>query len=71
LFPGVLLASGYFFADLPGLSAALLAGAPVFGLIPTGRLSGLPRAALRIILVALPVAAAIIFAFRASPPLYY
>jgi hypothetical protein len=66
-----LLVSGYFFADLPGPSAVLLAGAPVFALVPTGRLPGLPSAALRIILVSLPVAAAVIFAFRASPPLYY
>jgi hypothetical protein len=68
---GVLLASGYFFSDLPGASAVLLAIAPVLALIPTGRLSGLPGAGLRIILVSLPVAAAVIFAFRASPPLYY
>ena len=66
-----LLASGYFFADLPGLCAVLLAGAPVLALIPTGRLSGWPGGALRVILVSLPVAAAVIFAFRASPPLYY
>jgi hypothetical protein len=71
LFVGVLLVSGYFFAELPGPSAALLGGALVLGLIPTGPLSGLPSAALRIILVSLPVAAAVIFAFRASPPLYY
>ena len=68
---GVLLVSGYFFADLPGPSAVLLAGAPVLALIPTGRVSGWLSAALRIILVSLSVAAAVIFAFRASPPLYY
>jgi len=71
VFPGVLLVSGYFFAELPGPSAVLLAGAPVLALMPTGDLTGLPSAALRIILVSLPVAAAVIFAFRASPPLYY
>jgi hypothetical protein len=71
VFLGVLLVSGYFFADLPGLSAVLLAGAPVLALIPTGRLSGLASAAFRIILVSLSVAAAVICAFRASPPLYY
>jgi hypothetical protein len=71
VFIGVLLASGYFFAELPGPSAVLLAGAPVLALVPTGRLSGLPSAVVRIILVSLPVAAAIIFAFRVSPPLYY
>jgi hypothetical protein len=71
VFLGVLLLSGYFFADLPGLSAVLLAGAPVLALMPTGGLTGLPSAALRIILVSLPVAAALVFAFRASPPLYY
>jgi hypothetical protein len=71
VFLGVLLMSGYSFAELPGPSVLLLAGAPVFALIPTGRLSDLPGAALRIILVSLPVAAAVIFAFRASPPLYY
>ena len=68
---GVLLVSGYFFADLPGLSALLLAAAPVLALIPTGRLSGLSAAAFRIGLVSLPVATAVILAFRASPPLYY
>jgi len=71
LLSGALLVSGYFFANLPGPSAVLLATAPALALIPTGRLSGLPGAALRIILVSLPVAAAVIFAFRASPPLYY
>lgn len=68
---GVLLVSGYFFADLPGLSAVLLAGAPALALMPTGRLSALSGAGLRIGLVSLPVAAAVILAFRASPPLYY
>ncbi len=71
LLSGALLVSGYFFANLPGPSAVLLAAAPALALIPTARLSGLPGAALRIILVSLPVAAAVIFAFRASPPLYY
>ena len=71
VFLGVLLVSGFFFADLPVTSAVLLAGAPVLALIPTGGLSGLRSAALRIILVSLPVAAAVILAFRASPPLYY
>ena len=68
---GVLLVSGYFFAELPGPSAVLLASAPVLALAPTGRLPGLASAALRIILASLPVAAAVIFAFRVSPPLYY
>jgi hypothetical protein len=68
---GALLASGYYFAELPAPSAGLLAVAPVFALIPAGRLSGLPRAALRIILVSFSVAAGVIVAFRASPPLYY
>jgi hypothetical protein len=68
---GVLLVSGYFFADLPAPSAVLLAGASVLALTPTGRLSGLRGAALRIGLVSLPVATAVILAFRASPPLYY
>jgi hypothetical protein len=68
---GLLLVSGYFFAELPGSSAILLAGAPVLALIPTGRLSAWPSAALRIGLVSLPVAAAVVLAFRASPPLYY
>ena len=71
IFAGTLLASGYFFADLPGASAVLLAAAPVLALIPMGRLSVLQSSALRIILVSLPVAVAVIFAFRASPPLYY
>ena len=68
---GLLLISGYFFAELPAATAGLLAAAPVLALIPTGRLSGLPRAALRIILVSLPVIAGVILAFRASPPLDY
>lgn len=68
---GALIVSGYFFADLPGPSALLLASGSVLALMPTGRLSGLSGAALRIGLVSLPVALALILAFRASPPLYY
>ena len=68
---GTLLASGYFFAELPASSAVLLAAAPVLAFIPTGRLSAPPRTALRIILVSLPVLAGVILAFRASPPLDY
>lgn len=68
---GLLLVSGYFFAELPGPSAILLAGAPILALIPTGRLSAWPSAALRIVLVSLPVVAGVILALRASPPLDY
>jgi len=63
-----LLVSGYFFADLPVLSASLIMAAPLFGLIPI-RMSPLPSAGIRIILAALPVAFALFVAFRASPPL--
>jgi hypothetical protein len=71
LFLGLLLVSGYFFAELPATSALLLAAAPVLGLIPTGRLSRLSAAAIRVILVSLPVVAGVIVALLASPPLDY
>ena len=71
MFLGLLLVSGYFFAELPATSALLLAAAPVLGLIPTGRLSRLSAAAAIVILVSLPVAAGVIVALRASPPLDY
>lgn len=69
MFVGALLACGYFFAGLPGPAAALLAAAPVVALIPTGHLPALASAGLRVLLVSLPVAAAVILAFRASPPM--
>lgn len=59
-----LLASGYFFAELPIASSILLAAAPCLALLPV-------KFVARIALVSLPVAIAIFIAFRASPPLDY
>lgn len=63
-----LLASGYFFAELPALSAVLLATAPVGALIPI-RISA-PRwaAAVRVAVVVAVVGGAMLAAFRSSPP---
>lgn len=65
-----LLLSGYFFAELPAISAALIAFAPILALIPMGKLK---RAAfpVRIALVSVPILIALILAFQASPPLTY
>jgi len=66
-----LLASGYFFAELPPLSAALLAFGPTLALT-THRMSlSITTFALRLGLVSVPVAVALILAFRSSPPLDY
>jgi hypothetical protein len=66
-----LLASGYFFADLKAPAAALLAGAPLVALLPNriGRSS--VRFGVRLVLVSVPVIAALILAFRSSPSLDY
>jgi hypothetical protein len=66
-----LLASGYFFADLKAPAAGLLVTAPLFALAPNriGRSS--VRFAVRLLLVTAPVLAAVILAFRSSPPLDY
>ena len=68
---GALLISGYFFAELPAMSAALLAFAPavaLFSFLPPETV----RAFLfRTALMSLPIIAALALAFRASPPLDY
>lgn len=64
-----LLLSGYFFAELPAVTASLIIAAPLFGLIPIRTPGALPSAGIRIILVALPITVALFLAFRASPPL--
>ena len=66
-----LLASGYFFASLPATSALLLAVTPAFALIPTGRIATYRAAAIRIFLVSVPIAIAVLMAFRSSPPIDY
>src|SRR5207237_3427349 len=61
-----LLLSGYFFAELPAASAALIAFAPVLALIPT-RMSTLRGFGVRAALVSVPILAALVVAFRSSP----
>jgi hypothetical protein len=68
---GALLVSGYFFASLPATSAALLVVAPVLALVPAGKPATFWAFLARAALVSLPVAAAVILAFRSSPPLDY
>lgn len=71
LLVSALVVSGYFFAELPITCAVLLAFAPVPALIPTGLPGKLLTSAIRIVLVAVPVAVAVIWAFRSSPSLSY
>jgi hypothetical protein len=66
-----LLASGYFFADLKAPAAAFLVTAPLFALAPIRVARSSVRFALRLLLVGAPVLAALILAFRSSPPLDY
>ena len=66
-----LVASGYFFAELPAASALLLAVAPTLALVRTGKLPVLWATAVRAGLVAAAVAIALITAYLASPPLEY
>jgi hypothetical protein len=66
-----LLASGYFFADLKAPAAVLLATAPFFALLPNRIARSSVRWVVRLILVSAPVLAALIMAFRTSPPLDY
>lgn len=66
-----LVVSGYFFAELPALSALLLAVAPALALVRTGKLPVLWAVAVRAALVAAAVVIALITAFLASPPLEY
>lgn len=68
---GALLISGYFFAELPATSAALLAVAPVLALIPIGNPARFWTFVVRAALVSVPVTAAVFLAFRSSPPLDY
>jgi hypothetical protein len=69
LLAGTLLVCGYFFADLPLASAIMLALAPAFALIPIGQPGKLLAFAIRSALVSVPILAALVVAFRASPPL--
>lgn len=66
---GALLVSGCFFAELPLTCAVLLAFAPAFALVPIGAPSKLLAFGIRSALVSLPILAALILAFRSSPPL--
>ena len=71
LLVSALLASGYFFAELPAASAMLLAFAPFPALIFIGASNKLLRLGIRAVLVSIPVALALALAFRTSPPLSY
>lgn len=65
-----LLLSGYFFAELPASSAALIFIAPLFALVPLRRLKSLAFPA-RATLVSIPILIALVLALRSSPPLLY
>jgi hypothetical protein len=65
-----LLLSGYFFAELPATSAALIAFAPVLALIPIAKPT-LPAFGIRVALVSVAILAALVVAFRSSPPSSY
>jgi hypothetical protein len=71
LLVGALVVGGYFFAELPATSAVLLAFAPILALIPVGMPSKLLAFGIRAALVSVPVALALVLAFRSSPPLSY
>jgi hypothetical protein len=71
LLVGALVVSGYFFAELPATSAVLLAFAPILALIPVGMPSKLLVFGIRAAFVSVPVALALVLAFRSSPPLSY
>jgi hypothetical protein len=68
---GTLLVSGYFFAELPASSAALIAFAPALALIPLRMPSKIVACGIRAGLVSVPVIVALVLAFRSSPPLDY
>ena len=68
---GTLLVSGYFFAELPAASAVLLAFAPVLALGSISITNKLLAFGVRAALVSVPVIAALVLAFRSSPPLDY
>jgi hypothetical protein len=65
--------SGFFYAELPGASALLLALAPAAALLPMGKESHsqLRVLAYRTAFVAVPVAIAVMLAFHALPPIEY
>jgi hypothetical protein len=65
-----LLLSGYFFAELPASSAALIAFAPALALLPI-RMLALPAFLVRAALVSVPILVALFLAFRSSPALSY
>jgi hypothetical protein len=71
LLVGTLLVSGYFFAELPAGSAALIAFAPAVALIPIHMPSKLIAFGIRAALVSVPAIVALVLAFRSSPPLSY
>lgn len=71
LLMGTLLVSAYSFAELPLTSAGLLAFAPVLALVPVGVPSKLLAFGIRSAFVFVPIAVALLLAFRASPPLSY
>jgi hypothetical protein len=65
-----LIACGYFYAELPMSSAVLLVIAPATSLLLRDEPS-FRRELLRAVIAAFPVAAALVLAFRASPPAEY
>jgi hypothetical protein len=71
LLVGALLVSGYFFAELPAFSALLLACAPILALVPIDLQSKLLLSGIRATFVSVPIIAALVLAFRSSPPLSY
>ena len=68
---GALILSGYFFAELPAVSAALLALGPALAIIPGGMTHPYKRIIFRGALASGPVFAALVVAFRSSPSLDY
>jgi hypothetical protein len=66
---GTLIVCGYFFAELPPASAILLVLAPAMALIPVRLSARLVAFGVRAVLVIIPILAALVLAFRASPPL--
>ncbi len=66
LLQGMLWVSGYYFADLPLASVVLLAIAPLIFLIPLLKLEFWRRAVFQIILVSLPVVAAVFYTLKVA-----
>ena len=65
-----LLLSGHFFAELPATSAALIACAPLFALVPVRGPKSLAFP-VRASLVSVPILIALVLTLRSSPPLLY